>query len=84
MHTVKTAISLDPGLHEAGDALAKELHISRSRLMALALEAFIERHRNRQMLERLDTAYGDAPDASELALQRVRRTRHYHALKGEW
>lgn len=76
MHTVKTAISLDPCLHEAGDALAKELHISRSRLVALALEAFIERHRNQQMMERLD--------ASELALQRVRRTRHYHALKGEW
>lgn len=84
VHTVKTAVSLDTGLHEAGVALAKELHISRSRLVALALEAFIERHRNQQMLEQLDAAYSDAPDASELALQRAKRARHYQALKGEW
>ena len=84
MHTVKTAVSLDTHLYEAGDALAKELHISRSRLVALALEAFIERHRSRQMLEQLDAAYGDAPDASELVLQRAKCARHYQALKGEW
>ncbi len=84
MHTVKTAISLEASLLDAGTALANELHISRSRLVALAMEEFITRHRNHKLLEQLDAAHADTPDPSELALKRAMRTRHHHALKGEW
>jgi predicted transcriptional regulator len=84
MHAVKTAISLDNHLHEAGVALAKEMHISRSRLIALALEEFIERRRSRQLLEQLDAAYAEGPDPAELALQNAKRSGHFQALKGEW
>lgn len=84
MHAVKTAVSLDSELHAAGVALAEELHISRSRLVALALQEFIDRHRNRQLVERLDAAYADAPDAGEAKLQSAMRAAHFQALKGEW
>jgi hypothetical protein len=36
--TVKTAISIDKGLFEQAEAIAKELAISRSHLFTLALE----------------------------------------------
>lgn len=84
MQTVKTAISLDASLLDASTALANELHISRSRLVALAMEEFIIRHQNRKLLEQIDAAQADAPTSSEIAQQNAMRTWHHHALKGEW
>jgi len=63
--TVKTAISLRQELLRQGEALAGQMHISRSRLFALALEEFIRQHENRRILDRLNSVYSDNPDASE-------------------
>ena len=57
MANVKTAISLQRPLFEQVDALAQELQISRSRLFVLAVEAFIRRYQNRQLLEAINEAY---------------------------
>ena len=64
MATVKTAISLQESLFEQAELLAAEMKISRSRLIAIALEEFIRRHQNRLLLEKINAAYGDISDVS--------------------
>ena len=83
MEHVKTAVSLDRKLYEQGEALASELKISRSRLFALALEEFIRRRRSRGLLDRINAAYEDPPDAAERALQRAMRRTHRRVVESD-
>lgn len=82
MEHVKTVVSLNRKLYEAGETLASELKISRSRLFALALEEFIRRRRSRRLLDRIRAAYEDPPDPSERALQRAMRRTHRRLIEG--
>ena len=84
VENVKTAVSLRRELFEQGEALAGRLRISRSRLFALALEEFVRRHENRQLLERLNAAYGGGADPEEAALRPARRRWHRRLVIGEW
>jgi metal-responsive CopG/Arc/MetJ family transcriptional regulator len=85
MSNVKTAISLESELFQQAEEIAREMQIPRSRLFALALEEFIRRYQNRQLLEQINAAYADeAPDAEEQAIQRSMRQRMRQALEGEW
>jgi metal-responsive CopG/Arc/MetJ family transcriptional regulator len=84
MEYVKTAISLHKALFEQVEALAHDMHVSRSRLFVLAVEEFIRRHENQQLLERLNAAYADAPDSAEQTLQHRMRRQHRHVVEGEW
>lgn len=52
------------------------MKVSRSRLMALALEEFIRRHQNRQLLEKINAAYEDDPDEEEQDLYRRLHRQH--------
>lgn len=81
---VKTAVSLHRELLERGEAVAKQMHVSRSRLFALALEEFVRRHENRQLVDRLNAAYSDGPDLSEQTLRKKVRRHHRRLLEGEW
>ncbi len=83
MAHVKTAISLPEPLFEQMEALARETNLSRSRLVALALESFIQRHENQRLLAQLNAAYEAAPDAAERAVQQAHR-RHRAVVDGEW
>lgn len=84
MAAIKTAISIQQSLFEEADALAQELEISRSRLFALAVEDFIQRYQNRQLLEAINDAYGDLPDPEEQALRQHMRRQHRQIVEGEW
>ena len=84
MANVKTAISLQQSLFEQVDALAQELEISRSRLFVLAVEAYIQRHHNRQLLEAINEAYADLPDREEQALRHHMRQQHRQMVEGQW
>jgi metal-responsive CopG/Arc/MetJ family transcriptional regulator len=84
MEHVKTTISLHRTLFERVEALAHEMHIPRSRLFVLAVEEFIRRHENQRLLERMNAAYADTPDAAEEALQRRMRRQQQHVVEGEW
>ena len=53
MTTVKTAISLPASLFEQAETLAGEMQISQSFLIEIALEEFIRRRENQQLLEKL-------------------------------
>ncbi len=71
--TVKTAISIREDLFAEAEQLAKELGVSRSQVFAMALEDFIVRRRNRQLLEALNRAYADEPTDEERALLHAMR-----------
>ena len=81
---VKTAISIQQSLFEQAEALARKMHISRSRLFVLALEDFLHRYQSRQLLEKIDAAYDDAPTSSEKELQKHMRSLHKKIIEGEW
>ena len=59
---MKTAISLPDNLFRQADEMASELSIPRSRLVTLALEEFIRKHRQQDVTERLDAVYGGLPE----------------------
>ncbi len=81
---VKTAISLPEALFEQAKALAGEMKVSRSHLMALALEEFIHRYENRQLLEKINAAYSNIPDEEEQVILSSMRSQHWQILEGEW
>ena len=64
--------------------LAREMKVSRSRLVVLAMEDFLQRHQNQQLLDRINQAYQGLPDALEQ--ERLRKTRRSHGgvVEGEW
>jgi len=84
MDTIKTAISIRESLFEQAENLARKLKLSRSRLFCLALEEFIRRQENRQLLEQINEAYGDEPDTSEQTVRRKSRRSHRRLVEGEW
>ena len=61
----KTAVSIDEGLFEEAEAWAGKLGISRSRLFARAVEEYVRRHENEELLRRLNEAHADGPDSEE-------------------
>jgi predicted transcriptional regulator len=70
MSKVKTAVSISEDLAGEADALARELRVTRSQLYSMALRDFIERRESARLLEQLNAAYGDGPDAEEERLLR--------------
>ena len=84
MANVKTAISLQETLFEQADRLAREMKVSRSRLFALAVEDYLRSNQNRQLLERINEAYRDAPDAAEQKRLRAMRRHHRKVVEGSW
>ena len=56
---MKTAISLPDALFEKAERLAANLGLNRSQLFARALEAYIERHNDEAITDRLNQVFAD-------------------------
>ena len=84
MANIKTAVSLQKSLFEQVDSLAREMNISRSRLFALALEDFIRRYQNRQLLEQINQAYSDKPDPDDQTYLKQMQAHQRKMVGGEW
>ncbi|MGO9120035.1 MAG: hypothetical protein ACLQPD_20775 [Desulfomonilaceae bacterium] len=84
MRTVKTAISIQRPLFERAEKLARQMKVSRSRLFVIALEEYIQRRQNRELLQQINAAYEDEPDAEEKALRRGVEQEHRRLVEGEW
>ena len=54
---MKTAVSLPNMLYEKAEETATYLGIPRSKLFALALEEFIERHNGKMITEKINAVY---------------------------
>ncbi len=68
---------------EKVDNLAKELHISRSRLFVMAVQDFIEKKESEQLLSRINKAFHDHPDGEESAVQSKVRQKQRQKLERE-
>ena len=84
MANIKTAISLQKSLFEQVEALARDMKVSRSRLFVLALEDYLRRSQNLQLLERINQAYADGPDTTEQKYRRKMRRQHRKVVEGTW
>jgi hypothetical protein len=65
--TVKTAVSLDADLYRKATRVARDQKLSRSRLVAKALEAYLLLLENRELLERINASYSGDPDDEDRA-----------------
>ena len=84
MQNVKTAISIQKSLFDQAEKIARKMKVSRSRLFALALEDYIHREQNRELLAQINAAYSDEPDATEKTLRIKARGTHRRIVRGEW
>ncbi len=84
MATIKTAISLPDVLFEQVEDLARDLNVSRSHVVSLALEEFVRRHHNRQLLDAINRAYEVPQAPAEPARTPARRQQHRRIVEGEW
>lgn len=83
MPNVKTAISLDQELFTQIEEAAASLKVSRSRVFAMAAQDYLQRQKNRRLLEQINAAYDDAPDPEEQA--RLRSAQRLHRkVVDEW
>jgi len=58
MENVKTAVSIQKSLFEQAKDLARKMKVSRSRLFVLALEDYIRRQQNRELLAQIGECIG--------------------------
>ncbi len=84
MPNVKTAISLPDNIFGEAEEIASRLGLSRSRFYAMALESFIAKYENEELLRRIDAAYAEEPDAGEKAGLAAMKRRQRELIKDEW
>ena len=73
--TIKTAVSIDRELFSQGEVLAKELRLTRSGLIAQALEEFVAKRRNRNILAKLNQVYANDPEPPRTGRMRAMHRR---------
>ncbi len=84
MANIKTAISLQKALFDQIDALAREMKVSRSRVFVLALEDYVRKYQNQQLLERINKAFPNELSKSEQEPLHKMRRQHRKLVEGEW
>ncbi len=62
---MKTAVSIPDAVYRAGELLAKRLKLPRSRLYALALADYVERHADEDITQRLNASLAAHPAAPD-------------------
>jgi hypothetical protein len=81
MAHVKTAISLDESLFREAENWAGKLGVSRSQLFARAVEEYVRRHENEELLRRLNEAHADGPDEEDEEALRHGQALHVEMLR---
>ena len=81
--SVKTAISMQKDLFQEVNRLADELHVSRSKLFVLAVQDFIKKNENKQLLAQINKAFDDCPDSEEEMLENKMRNKQFNNLERE-
>ncbi len=81
---MKTAISIDDDLLQEADLAAQLLGLSRSGLFAQAVDDFLKRHREEQMLRRLNEVYAGKAAPAEKRLLSAIKARTGRAVQDRW
>ncbi len=81
---MKTAISIDDRLLQEADETARVLGLSRSRLFALAVGAFLQEQRREQMLARLNEVYANDAESAKKRLLNGMKASVRSTVKERW
>lgn len=81
--SVKTAISIQKELFKEVNKLADELHVSRSKLFAMAVQDFIKKNENHTLLNKINNAFSDYPDSEEIKVHDHMRKKQLETLERE-
>lgn len=81
---MRTSILVRKTTLEEADALARQMKISRSRLFSMALEEYIQRQQNRELLEKFNAAYTGEPDPEEQMLLEKYLKTQCELIKDKW
>ena len=81
---MKTGISIDDGLLQEADEMARLMGLSRSRLFARAVSDFLQRLRQEQMLLRLNEVYAGGMEPAEQPPLKGIKAKVRRAVKGRW
>ena len=85
MSTIKTAISLDPMLFQKATHLAELWQVSRSRLIAIALEKLVRDYEDQRTTEALNALYADyTPVPEDEVVQQKMREHQRKLVEGTW
>ncbi len=76
---MKTAISIPDNIFKDIEKLSKELDIPRSQILTEAAKEYIEKQKNRNILEALNRAYSEKETKEEIKL-RGKSKKHYTKL----
>ena len=80
---MKTAISVDGELLNETDRAARELGLSRSRLISVALQDYLRHRRQEQITEQLNRAYSK-PDPTEARAMKNMRAKFRSTIRDQW
>ena len=83
MQKMKTAVSIQKSLFEQAERIARKMGISRSGLFSLALEDYLRREQNRELLIQINAAFTNEPDAAEKTLRLKLSDTHRRIVKGD-
>ncbi len=81
---MKTAISIEDEILREADETARRMGLSRSRLFALAVVDFLQRHRREQMLVLLNEVYAGEAQSTEKRLLKGIKTKVRRTMKEPW
>ena len=84
MERVRMSLSIPGPLFEQAQNLARRMKVSRSHLFVLALEDYLCRQQNRDLLEQINAAYAGELDPAERTLCCKSRHQHRQVVEGEW
>lgn len=76
-------IKLDETLYAQMDAVAQELGVSHSEVIALAIQAFIKRREAKRIKAALDAVYAEPPTEEEAATLRAMKAYHQELMTEE-
>ena len=80
---MKTAISVDGELLNEADRAARELGLSRSGLISVALQDYLRHRRREQMIEQLNRVYSK-PDSTEARITKKMKTKFRSTIRDPW
>jgi metal-responsive CopG/Arc/MetJ family transcriptional regulator len=81
---MKTAISLEDELLLEADRTARQMGVSRSRLFSIALEAYLRKRRNQEILGQLNKVYAGDPSLEERRTIAGVKRRFRSTIRDSW
>ena len=86
MPGVKTAISIEKKLFDHVNKVAREMHVSRSRLFILAVKDYLKKYENKELLAQINAACDDIYSSEEEGkiMQVIKRKQKENIMGEPW